>query len=79
MTRISGTEAPLDSPTVRTPASHASSIIELSSTRCAASAPASSATSTMRTELDELAEPTTRKSSTAGAIALTAACRFWVA
>src|SRR6266566_6541407 len=67
VTRISGTDAPLDSPTVRTPSSHRSSTAALSSTRRAAGAPASSATSTMRTELDELAEPTTRNRSTRGA------------
>jgi len=40
---------------------------------------AARATSTMRTELDEFAEPTTRNRSTSGAITFTAACRFCVA
>ncbi len=45
----------------------------------AAVAPAARATSTMRTEFDEFADPTTRNSSTSGAIVFTAACRFCVA
>ena len=45
----------------------------------AALAPASSATSTRRTELDEFAEPTTITRSLWAAICLMASCRFWVA
>ena len=47
--------------------------------RCAAPAPACSATSTSRTELDEFFEPTTSTRSHCGAIAFTATWRFWVA
>ena len=45
----------------------------------AALAPASSATSASRTELEELAEPTTITRSASGLISLTASWRFWVA
>ena len=64
---------------MRTPSSQDSSIAAAFSIRWAAPAPAASATSTMRTEFDEFAEPTTRNSSTCAAIVFTAACRFWVA
>ncbi len=50
--------------TLSTPSSQASSISETSSTRYDALAPASRATSTSRTELEELAEPTTISRST---------------
>ena len=46
------------------------------STRYAALAPASSATSTSRTEFDEFPDPTTMMTSHCSAIAFTAACRF---
>ena len=42
-------------------------------------APASSATSTRRTEFEEFAEPTTTMTSTWGAMNFTAPWRFWVA
>ena len=44
-----------------------------------AARPASSATSTRRTEFEELLEPTTITRSASGAICLTACWRFWVA
>ena len=62
-----------------TPSSQASSISVASSTRYAARAPASSATSTSRTELEELPEPTTITRSASWAISLTASWRFCVA
>ncbi len=60
MTRSSGTLAPEVSPTVVAPSSHSSWIScgEVDQVR-RPGAPASSATSTRRTELDELREPTT--------------------
>ena len=79
VTRISGTEAPLDRPTVVTPSSQASSIAPASSTRWASRAPWSRATSPSRTELEELAEPTTMTRSLWAAICFTASWRFWVA
>src|SRR5690348_3614326 len=78
-TRPSGTDAPLVSPTVLTPSSHSGRSADASSTRYAAPAPPSRATSTRRTELDELVEPTTRTRSDWPAMALTADCRFCVA
>ena len=65
--------------TVRTPSSQASSISEASSTRYDAFAPASRATSTRRTELEELPDPTTITRSVSGEISFTASWRFWVA
>ena len=65
--------------TLSTPSSQASSISEASSTRYDALAPTSSATSTRRTELEELPEPTTITRSASWAISLTASWRFWVA
>ena len=62
-----------------TPSSQASSISLASSTRYAALAPASRATSASRTELEEFAEPTTITRSASGLISLTASWRFWVA
>ena len=74
-----GTLAPLVTPIVRTPSSHSCWISVEKSTRCAAFAPYSSATSTRRTEFEELAEPTTMTRSEPGAIFLIAACRLDVA
>lgn len=59
-------------PTVVTPSSQASSISEAKSTRWAAGAPASRATSTMRIELEEFFEPTTMTSSASSASFFTA-------
>ena len=72
-TRISGTEAPEVRPTVSTPSNQDGSISLAKSTRWAAPAPASRATSLRRTEFEELPEPTTIMRSTLGAIFLTAA------
>ena len=72
-------EAPEVTLTVRTPSSHASSSSVTSSMRYDAFAPASSATSTRRTEFDELAEPTTITRSAVAPISFTATWRFWVA
>ena len=61
-----------------TPVNQAGSSSDALSTRWAAFAPASSATSTRRTELDEFCEPTTIIRSEWAAICF-ASCRFWVA
>ena len=66
-------------PTELTPSSQAGSISPALSTRYAVLAPASRATSTSRTEFDELAEPTTMTRSLWAAICLTASCRLDVA
>ena len=66
-------------PTVVTPSSHARSISDAWSTRYDDRAPASSATSTSRTEFDEFAEPTVMTRSHSGASFFTATWRFWVA
>ena len=66
-------------PTVDACANQSASISPAVSIRCAAPAPASRATSTSRTEFEEFAEPTTIATSHRPPIALTAACRFWVA
>ncbi len=76
---MSGTEAPLVTPTVVTPSSHSSFRREALSMRWEASAPAARATSTSRTEFEELSEPTTITSSHSGAIVLTATWRLVVA
>ena len=61
-----------------TPSSHAGSIEDSSSIRCAAT-PISRVTSTSRFEFDELREPITSTRSTSAASSLTAFWRFWVA
>ena len=76
---MSGTDAPLVTPTVVTPSSHASSTSRAKSIRCAERAPAFKATSTKRFELDEFVDPTTSTRSHSGAIALTATWRLVVA
>ena len=78
-TRISGTEAPDVTPTVVAPSNHARSSSAAVSIRYDERAPASSATSTSRTEFDEFADPTVMTTSHAGAIFFTATWRFWVA
>ena len=65
--------------TVSTPSSQDSSISVASSTRYDARAPASRATSTRRTELEELPDPTTITRSASTEISLIAIWRFWVA
>ena len=72
-------DAPLVTPTESTPSNQAGSISPALSMRYDALAPASSATSTRRTEFEELAEPTTMTRSAPTAICLTASWRFWVA
>ena len=66
-------------PIVVTSSSQAGSISPALSTRSARRAPFSRATSTSRTEFDELREPTTITRSECPAICLTAPWRFWVA
>jgi len=78
-TRISGTDAPEVSPTVSASATHSGRTSAAESTRYEAPAPASSATSTSRTEFEEFAEPTTITTSQRGASFFTATCRFCVA
>ena len=65
-------------PTVSTPSNQAGSTAAASETRWAWQ-PAARATSTSRTELEELVAPMTRTSWHSPARVLTAACRFWVA
>ncbi|CAB4652005.1 unannotated protein [freshwater metagenome] len=71
-TKISGTDAPLETPIVVTPVNHSSLTSSAKSTRYAALAPYSSETSTKRTEFEEFVEPTTKTKSACGAICLMA-------
>ena len=78
LTSSSGALAPEEIPTTRLSVSHSSWTSRAESIRWA-SAPQSRATSTRRTELDELREPITSIRSQAAAICLTAAWRLVVA
>src|SRR5262249_31877147 len=78
-TRPSGAEAPAVMPIRRTPSNQRQSISAARRTSHALSQPALLATSTNRTELEELGAPTISMASQAGAIDFTAACRFVVA
>ena len=79
ITRSSGTEAPLVTPTLTDAGEPV--LVDLAGVvdQVDARAPASSATSTSRTEFDEFVEPTTMTRSHSGAICLTTSWRFWVA
>ena len=77
-TRFSGALAPEEMPTTRLSVSHSSRTSLALSIRCA-SAPKSRATSTSRTEFDELREPITSIRSQLPASCLTAVWRLVVA
>src|SRR6185312_12767509 len=71
-TSVSGAEAPAVMPSFVTPSNNGQSISLARSTSMAFSQPARLATSTSRTELEELGEPTTIIASTSGATRFTA-------
>ncbi|MCY1303903.1 hypothetical protein D9M70_536310 [compost metagenome] len=79
LTITSGAEAPADRPTVEISPISSQSISDARCTSTDFFAPARSATSTSRLELEELGAPTTRNRSQPGAACFTASWRLVVA